>query len=584
MNNPLAEILPAQMHFEVLQTGQVVFLLGLLMFFGSFGGRLFQRLKIPQVVGYIVIGIIIGASGFKILGDGLVSALDPISTTALSLIGFLVGAELKLDVIKKYGKQFVGILLGETTVPFAVVSLLIFSATMIFVKNFAVALSLGLILGAICTATAPAATTDVLKEYRTKGPLTTTTLGIVAMDDAFALVMYTIAAAIASPLLEGKSVPVFAQLGAICYEILGSILFGLLLGFVLTVIIKGIMNDESRVLGFGLGTILLATGICEIAKFSVGPVVLKFDNIMVAMTMGFFVTNFTLPKIKNLFKIIEKYTPPIYVIFFVTVGAKLNVWKLRPLFILIAFLYVVGRTIGKTIGARLGASLTKAPVTVKKYLPFCLLSQAGVAIGLSTAAGKDFSNTIGTEIMLIITATTFIVQILGPICVKYGVTKAGETGLDVNIDDIMKTAVVNDVKVNGHKVCSPDSYSIVNEDDVVYKIMENFKTHENLNYSVRNAQGKICGQISVQHIKEALQMGEFGSYMLAMDLMDKPALTCTPQTSLTEVYRLFEDYDTSAISIVNEENEPLGILERFVVDHYLHSRVVDLEHKLAEMA
>ena len=79
-------------------------------------------------------------------------------------------------------------------------------------------------------------------------------------------------------------------------------------------------------------------------------------------------------------------------------------------------------------------------------------------------------------------------------------------------------------------------------------------------------------------------MGEFGSYMLAMDLMDKPALTCTPQTSLTEVYRLFEDYDTSAISIVNEENEPLGILERFVVDHYLHSRVVDLEHKLAEMA
>ena len=186
--------------------------------------------------------------------------------------------------------------------------------------------------------------------------------------------------------------------------------------------------------------------------------------------------------------------------------------------------------------------------------------------------------------MLIITATTFIVQILGPICVKYGVTKAGETGLDVNIDDIMKTAVVNDVKVNGHKVCSPDSYSIVNEDDVVYKIMENFKTHENLNYSVRNAQGKICGQISVQHIKEALQMGEFGSYMLAMDLMDKPALTCTPQTSLTDVYRLFEDYDTSAISIVNEENEPLGILERFVVDHYLHSRVVDLEHKLAEMA
>lgn len=586
MTNPIANFLPHLMQFEVTnnQVPHIIFLLGLMMFFGSFGGRIFQKFKIPQVVGYIVIGIIIGASGFKVLGDNLISALNPISTIALSLIGFLVGAELKIDVIKKYGKQFVGILIGETTVPFLVVCIFTGTASYLITKNVPYAVSIGLLLGAICTATAPAATTDVLKEFRTKGPLTTTTLGIVAMDDAFALVAYTIAAAISSPMLEGKAVPVLAQLGAIAYEIFGSIILGLAVGFILTKIISGMMSDDGRVLGFSLGTIFLCTGVCELAVFKSGPVTLEFDHIMAAMTVGFYITNFSLPKTKNLFKLIDKYTPPIYVLFFVTVGAKLNVWKLKPLFILIAILYVTGRTIGKSIGAKLGAWITKAPPTVGKYLPFCLLSQAGVAIGLSTAAGNDFKNTIGTEIMLIITATTFIVQIIGPICVKYGVTKAGEVGLDVNAEDIMKKAVVGDVKVNGENICSEKSYSIVSESDMVGSIINSFSHHENLNYAVKGENGKIAGQINLTHLKETMQMGEFGRFLLAMDIMDKPALTCKPSTSLTDAYKLFDDYDTDAICVVNEEDKPLGILEKYTVDHYLHTQVVELEHKLASMA
>lgn len=584
MNNPLAQILPAPMHFEILKGGEIVFLLGILMFFGSFGGRLFQKLKIPQVVGYIVIGIIVGASGFKILGDSLISALDPISTIALSLIGFLVGAELKIGVIKKYGKQFVGILLGETTVPFAVVAVLVTVATFLFTKNFSLAISLGLILGAICTATAPAATTDVLKEYRTKGPLTTTTLGIVAMDDAFALIMYTIASSIASPLLEGKSVPILAQLGSIAYEIFGSILLGLAVGFILSQIIKGMMNDESRVLGFSLGTLFLCTGICELSHIQIGEILLKFDHILASMTIGFFITNFTLPKTQSIFKLVEKYTPPIYILFFVTVGAKLNIWKLKALFLLIAVLYVAGRTIGKTIGSRLGARITKAPETVRKYLPFCLLSQAGVAIGLSTAAGKDFSNTIGTEIMLIITATTFIVQILGPICVKYGVSKAGEVGLDVTAEDLMKQAKVKDVKVNGHEICNKNSYTIVNETDMIGEIINSFSKHENTNYEVCNKEQKLVGQISLEHLKEAMQIGEMGEYMLAMDIMERPKVTCTAEMSLPEAYKLFDDYDVEAISIVDENNSPMGILEKFTVDHFLHNQIIELNHKLAKMS
>ena len=204
MADPFAQVLPQVFHFSHLQGTQFVLLLGIIMFFGALGGRIFQKLKIPQVVGYIVIGILIGSSGFQILKIETIIALNPVNTIALSLIGFLIGAELKIDVIKKYGKQFVGILIGESVTPFFVVGFFVTLVAYIFMKDFKTAISFGLILGAICSATAPAATTDVLKEFRTRGPLTTTTLGIVAMDDAVALILYAIASTVVSPLLGGQ--------------------------------------------------------------------------------------------------------------------------------------------------------------------------------------------------------------------------------------------------------------------------------------------------------------------------------------------------------------------------------------------
>lgn len=557
---------------------QFMLLVGIMMFFGSFGGRIFQKLKIPQVVGYIVIGIIIGVSGFLILGKETVAALNPISTASLTLIGFLVGAELKIEVIKKYGKQFVGILLGESITPFFVVGILTGTVTYLFTKSTAQSVSFGLILGAICAATAPAATTDVLKEYRTKGPLTTTILGIVAMDDAVALILYAIAATISAPLLGGHSVSLLSQLGAIAYDIFGSVALGLGFGFILNLILKNIMHNEDRVLGFSLGTLFLCTGICN---------ALNLDNILSAMFIGFFMTNFAHKKTNAMFKLVEKFTPPVYVLFFVTVGAKLNIWIVTPFIAIIALLYVGGRTLGKTIGSRLGARLTNAPKSVRKYLPYCLLSQAGVAIGLSIAAGNDFQDSIGPQIMLIITATTFIVQILGPICVKYGVSKAGEVGLNVTAEDLMKTAKVSDISIKGHVLCRPNSYTIVNDTDTVGNIIKNFTHHENTNYEVRGndgaEEGKLVGQISTEHLKEAMQIGEMGENLLAMDLMEKPTVTCPVTASLPDAYQLFSDYDTDAICIINEQNDPLGMLEKFAVDHYIHSKIVELEHKLAKM-
>ena len=574
MDDPFANLLPAIFHFTKIQATQLVLLLGLILFVGALGGWLFQKLKIPQVVGYIVMGIIIGSSGFHILEPNVIAALDPISTVALSLIGFLIGGELKLNVIKKYGKQFISILLFEAITPAIVVGGVVTLVVWLFTKDITHAVSLGLILGAICSATAPAATTDVLAEYRTRGPLTTTVYGIVAMDDAVALILYTIASTIVTPLIGGTALGFLPQLLNIFRDIFGSLLIGAAFGFLLSLITRHLLNKEGRILTFALGCLFLSTGVCE---------AFNFDNILAAMSLGFVMVNFAPAKTKGVFPLVDKYTPPIYVLFFVLVGAKLNIWIITPFLGLIAILYVLGRTFGKSIGSSFGAWLTKAPKTVQKYLPYCLLSQAGVAIGLSIAAGNDFADSIGPQILLIITATTFIVQLVGPVFVKIGVTKAGEVGLNVTVEDIKKNSRVTDVMWGKEKVCNYDSPAIVYENDSLFTILNSFSRNQNLNYAVKNHQGKLIGVISLEHLKEVMQIGDFAESMLAMDVMDPARITVKPSTTLPDAYALFEENDIDAMAIVDTDGEALGIPEKTTVDHYLHTRIIELNRKLDEL-
>ena len=575
MEDPFAQLLPAMLHFTQLHGAQFVLLMGIIMTFGAIGGRLFQKLRIPQVVGYIVIGIIIGSSGFQVLRLATIVALNPINTIALSLIGFLIGAELKIDVIKKYGKQFVGILIGESIVPFFVVGVLITIVAYLFMHNFTIALSYGLVLGAICSATAPAATTDVLKEYRTRGPLTTTILGIVAMDDAVALVLYAVASTLVKPLLGGESISFGLQMVGILKEIFGSILVGSIVGLFVSKIIRNVMQDEGRVLSFALGGLFISTGICN---------VLGLDNILAAMSIGFFMANFAPAKTRPVFSFVEKFTPPVYVLFFVLVGAKLNIWIVTPVLGLLAIVYVGGRTLGKSIGARIGARLTKAPETVRKYLPWCLLSQAGVAIGLSIAASADFADSIGPQIILVITATTFIVQLLGPICVKRGVTLAGEVGLAVSEEDIIKKSKVSDVTWGKELICSRESNSIILDTDKVDMILEKFGTQHNQSFAVVSSESKnLLGIISIDTLKETLVIGEMAYSFLAMDIMEKAPCSCLPEDTLPDVYKKFSDYDVASIPIVSSQGEPMGVIEKFATDHFIHKSILDLNKKLESM-
>ena len=487
----------------------------------------------------------------------------------------MIGAELKIDVIRKYGKQFIGILIGESIVPFFVVGLLVTGIAYAFMGDIKIAVSFGLVLGAICSATAPAATTDVLKEYRTRGPLTTTILGIVAMDDAVALILYAIASTLVAPLLGGNSVSLGAQLLNIAKDIFGSIIVGGFFGALVAFVIKNLMQDAGRVLSFGLGGLFLSTGVCN---------QLGLDNILAAMALGFFMVNFAPGKTRPIFSLVEKFTPPIYVLFFVLVGAKLNIWVVTPVLGILAIVYVFGRTLGKSIGSRLGARITKAPDTVRKFLPWCLLSQAGVAIGLSIAASNDFADTIGPQVILIITATTFIVQLLGPICVKHGITKAGEVGLDVTEEDIFKTTKVKDVTWGTESLCSPECPATVREVDTLAAILENFETHHNQSFSVITSDTKeMIGIITLEHLKETLQIGEMADSLLAVDIMERPLCTCSPEESLPDVYKKFTEFDTETMPIVDSEMHSYGVMEKFAVDHYLHTKILELNHKLEAM-
>ncbi|MBB5219159.1 NhaP-type Na+/H+ or K+/H+ antiporter [Treponema rectale] len=572
--NPFMNVLPKFMHFSNLGP-RVAIVLGLMLFFGTCGGHIFQKLKIPQVVGYFIIGIILGDSGLQLIRPDVVSALNPISVIALAFIGFLVGGELKTDVIKKMGKQFVSVLLFESLVPAVVVAILTGFASYFFTHNVELSFCFGILLGAICSSTAPEATTNVLQEYRSRGPLTTMIYGLVAMDDAVALILFAIVSTVAAPILGGHAVSFGRQMLNVVYNVFGSIAFGLLLGWILSFILKKLTHQEGRVLSFTLGLLLLCTGICDRIGLS---------NILAAMSIGFYIANFTEKNVRQVFDFTNKFTPPVYVLFFVVVGAKLNIWEMKPLLIVLAALYIIGRTGGKALGSWFGAYITKAPVTVQKYMKYCLLSQAGVAIGLSLTAGNYFKDTIGDSILLIVTATTFVAELIGPVFVKIGITKAEEAGMNVTEDDILKRTRVSDVTWGTEKACDCNSCAIVADNAIIRDILTQFERHHYQSFVVKSSSdGKLEGIITLAHLKETLLIGEMAETLLAVDIMDRPVCTCHADTSLPDVYDMFSENDTEAIPIVDADGRALGVLEKFAADHYIHTRILEVNRKLESL-
>jgi Kef-type K+ transport system membrane component KefB len=304
-----------------------------------------------------------------------------------------------------------------------------------------------LIFGALSSATAPAATVDVLAEYDAKGPLTTSLLAVVGMDDALALVLYSIAAAFAESLLAQAGPPSLLQILELpLVEIGGSLLLGAGLGLLLDQIMCR-MKVQHDAMAVSIGFVLLGVGLSEAFGFSL---------ILTTMILGIVVVNRCAEHGRHIRYTIEQAGPVIYVLFFTLVGARFQI-SLLPAMGMLGVAYVVLRTSGKFFGAWLGGIVGGAELAVRNNLGLGLLSQAGVAIGLALASASRFSaygqegQALGFLIINVITATTFVVQIVGPICVKLAISRAGEIGRATLEHD----AWVSEGSMNGPHVLPP---------------------------------------------------------------------------------------------------------------------------------
>jgi Kef-type K+ transport system membrane component KefB len=542
-------------------------LFGLVILGGTFGARLSQKFHIPQVVGCIVVGILLGY-GVGLITPERIESLEPFTMFALGLIGFMIGAELRAEVFKKYGRQFFIILFSQGIGAFLLVgwgiSLLAWLVTGDPCKSIAV----GLVLGAIASATAPAATVNVLWEYKTRGPLTAAVLAIVALDDALALLLYRGAATAAKALYGTGNDSVLITIAVLLGEIIGAIVLGFLAGVALYFLLKLVRADD-KILEFAIACLLIVVG------FSMIP---KIDPILPAMTLGITIANLMPRRSKTTFRLVEKFAPPVYTAFFVLAGAHMQFGRVGSLILKMIVVYTLCRAAGKMIGSWCGARYSKAAAVVRKYLGICLLPQAGVAIGLAILAGRQFNAEVGHTILMVVMTATFLMEILGPILVKVGVKKAGEVGMNVTEEDLIKTYTVKDVMDT-----EPTS---IPQDLPLQEILGVFSTTQSVYYPVIDTQSRIVGVITVADIKEMFANRDVAGWLLACDVAEPVMDKTTPVKPLEEAMDHMRRYDLEHIPVVaGEDNDELvGVLDYRMVTRKISAEVLHRRKKADEMA
>jgi len=401
-------ILPLSSYLEM----NILMVVGITAILGFIAGFFFKKVSVPEVVGMILMGVFLGESILGFLSHNFIEKMKPLIDLALAFIGLGIGTELKFDLISKLKKSIFFILIFESFGAFALVTLGVFALTQ--------ELHIALIFGAIAISTAPAATAKVLWDYGAKGDLTTTIFSILALDDIVAIIAYAFAFSYAeSVVIDGQTV-LFKILLDSLLHVAGSIVLGLITGVTL-VILSDKIKDITRLLWLIFICVIAVSGIAETMGFSL---------ILTNVIAGVILINFSNLNDKSFF-LIREATYPLIVLFFVLIGGKLRLDYLAHMG-LIGIAYLTLRFAGKFSGVAVGSRISRSSAQIKKYLGFCLLTQGGLAIGLATsfyyslAALSEAGYYLGTLVLNTIIATTLIVEILGPIFVKYAITKTGE--------------------------------------------------------------------------------------------------------------------------------------------------------------
>ncbi|HHE46303.1 MAG TPA: cation:proton antiporter, partial [Bacteroidetes bacterium] len=338
----------------------LLLLIGITLLLGQVGAGLLRRIKVPQVVGYILMGVLLGKSALNWIRP---ETLAGVTSIALGLIGFTIGSQLYFPQLAKLGKSILYISMLEASGAFFLVWFSVWALTGEVYQ--------GLVFGALASATAPAATVDVLEEYKCRGDLTTTILAVVGIDDGIALIIYGIAESFSKVLFMPEvNQNLFVSLFEPVREIGGSIIVGALLGLVFSRILR-FFGQKSERLSVTLAIVFVGCGLAEQFHLSL---------IMTNMVIGLVVGNLVPREVRRLNEVVTGFTPPIYILFFALVGARLDV-RLLPVMGVLGIVYIIARAAGKFGGAYLGAVISHAPVVVRRYLGLALFSQAGVVIG-----------------------------------------------------------------------------------------------------------------------------------------------------------------------------------------------------------
>ncbi|NLM11179.1 MAG: cation:proton antiporter [Clostridiaceae bacterium] len=382
-----------------------LFYLSLILLSGLIFGRAVKLLKLPNVTGYLLAGLILGPYCLKIFTVDLVTSFELISEMALAFIAFSIGAEFKISYLKK---------LGSTSVVIAIFAALLASVFVtLSLIIIGVEFEIALLLGAIASATAPAATVMVIKQYNAKGPVSEMLLSVVAIDDAVALILFGLSMAVVNSMTNPGEASMTMSVIMPVVEIIGSFVVGVILGILFKIPLKYFRKDSNRLI-ITTGFVFLASSIASM---------LGLSPLLLCMSMGAVVVNIV-GSAKSIFSLADRVTPPLYLMFFVVSGAGLDI-TILPKVGLIGFMYIITRFLGKVLGSYAGAIITKAPETVKKYLGFTLIPQAGVAIGLSLLASQKLPAYAAT-IRTVVLAATFIYELVGPVLTKISLKKAGE--------------------------------------------------------------------------------------------------------------------------------------------------------------
>ena len=404
----------------------ILTLLGAATIIGFYVGRLANRINMPKIIGYMALGIILGPSILNIFEQDVIQQLSFVSEIGLGFVAFTIGSELSLASLKRMGPAIVSIILAESLTAFLLVAVAMYAITR--------DLPLSIIFGAMAPATAPAGTVAVIQEYKAKGSLTKTLYAVVGLDDSVAVVIYGFAAAIAKTLLIRESHPVTTNilpaLGSPILEITLSLILGGVIGIVFSKLVAKLHHSRD-ILIIIFGVVLLATGLSIRWHLS-----FILSNMMVGLVL---VNNQPEAVIRRVRTPLNQIMPLVFLLFFCLAGTHLEISVLTTIGGL-SVVYITGRSAGKIAGACLGACLGRVEKKIKKYLGFALLSQAGVAIGLSLIVMNEFTQLseqyhlphakiIGVDVLTTITATCIFFEIIGPILTKFALTKAGEISM-----------------------------------------------------------------------------------------------------------------------------------------------------------